>query len=176
MISAEHKLFLQDYLSGMDVVSLAAKHGLAVQAASARIRWAKERGEIKQIEEERARSQLHSELQADPIPSAVDLPPEPAPSSPATRGGGPPLHKTAADISRLISSVEGKLIAQQERASAQRRVKQHETNLGRKDAGFRIGMEQHWRREWYRRLGITTTDLRRMRGILPPAKETDHGQ
>lgn len=173
MISAEHRLFLQDYLSGLDVVALAQKHGLAVQAVSARIRWAKERGEIKQVESELL-STSSSTLQADLIPSA-DTPLEPAPSSTPARGGGSSHHKTADEITRVLGSVEGKLIARQEQASARRRIKAHEAQLGRKDALFRIGMEQHWRREWYRRLGITTTDLRRMRGILPAAKENDGG-
>ena len=163
-MDAEHKKFLIDHISGISNAALAEKYHLTLQSVVARIRWAKEKNEFEglrvAVEEEPIIAVMELAGQESIDEGKPEISPSSMPPDPKRK-----RDKSAEEISKLLSSIEGKNIARQESGISKQRVRAHEMKKGKPDPVFRSAMEDRRRRETWRRLGISVQDIRKMRGI-----------
>lgn len=162
---SEKERFISDHLAGMNSNDLAAKYGINQQAVAARLRYARERGDLNRVREDVSRATSSRESDDPAAVDEADAGDRASERDPDTSTVIVQTDKTAAEIRACFGTLQDKNIIGRLRMAARTRVVLHERNIGRKDAGFRIAQELWVRKERLRMLGLTMNDYRRMRGM-----------
>ena len=164
----EKEQFIADHLAGMTSNELAVKYGINQQAVAARLRYARERGDLDRAREDMLRAMSSRNSDED---SAIEDVSDAGDAGDAGRESETfetaiiQTDKTAAEIKACFGTLQDKHIIGRLRMVARTRVLLHERKLGKKDSGFRIAQELWVRKERLRMLGLTMNDYYRMRGM-----------
>jgi hypothetical protein len=162
--------FIKDVLAGVSATELCSKHGLSHAAVAARIRWAREHGKLgDDIRKAPPGSDSAPDAQGTLSAQGAGDPLTPAPAPTPTGRHA----KTRAEILALINSQRGRSVERRLAVLVRTQIAAHEAAHG-PNAAYRLGRFQWARTERLRMLGLTMTDIRRLRGILPdPAPTTE---
>lgn len=162
--------FIRDHLSGLDAAALAEKHGITLQAVTARLMWASRHGDIEAMRQELAGVQTEAIDPPDGDEKMACAGLDPVPEARTDMGQeGEKLDqgrlKTPEEIRQMFGTLQDRHNIARLRQSANFKIAAHEKRIGRKDPGFRMAQEMWTRQERCRLLGLTFNDLRRMRGV-----------
>lgn len=155
------KQFLLDHISGADTRALAEKYGISQQSVAARLRYARERGDMDRLRKEINHGSNYDDISFQASQQKEERKEE---KESIERNDGISDQKPDRIFARF-GTLQDKHNFARLRKVAYNRIAAHEAKIGRKDPGFRIAQELWIRKERARMLGLTVNDLRRMRGI-----------